>query len=202
MTVSTKALSKNARTIQSYEEYAEKYDAIVSEAPSPKVAESLRRLAESAGAGAAVLEIGSGAGRDADFVESLGLVVRRTDATRAFLDLQAARGKRGELLNVLTDDLGGPYDAIMALCVLIHIDRGSTGTVLRKIAEALRPNGVFLVSLREGEGETGGNYHTVYWQRDSFASALAAAGLNVEWDQHSIGGDGDAWWTFLARSVR
>lgn len=202
MTVSTKALSKNARTIQSYEEYAEKYDAIVADAPSPDVAESLRRLAESAGAGAAVLEIGSGAGRDADFVESLGLVVRRTDATRAFLDLQAARGKRGELLNVLTDDLGGPYDAIMALAVLIHVDRDSIEMVLRKIAGALRVHGLFLVSMREGEGETGGNYQTVYWQRDAFASALAAAGLHVEWDQHSNGRDGDVWWTFLARRAR
>ena len=202
MTVSTKALSNSARTIQSYEEYAAKYDALVSEVPSPDVEEALRRLAESVGPGAAVLEIGSGPGRDADFVESLGLVVRRTDATRAFLDLQAARGKRGELLNVMTDDLGGPYDGIMALCVLIHVDRDSIETVLRKIAGALRVHGVFLVSLREGEGETSGNYHTVYWQRDSFASALAAAGLNVEWDQHSIDCDGDAWWTFLARSIR
>jgi 2-polyprenyl-3-methyl-5-hydroxy-6-metoxy-1,4-benzoquinol methylase len=202
MTVSTKALSKNARTIQSYEEYAEKYDAIVSDAPSPEVKTTLRALADRAGAGASVLEIGSGSGRDADFVESLGLVVRRTDATRAFLDLQAARGKHAELLNVLTDDLGGPYDAIMALAVLIHIDRSSTETVLRKIAEALRPNGLFLVSVREGEGETGGNYQTVYWQRDAFVAALAAASLNVEWDQRSAGRDEDVWWTFLARSVR
>ena len=201
MTVSKKALANNARTIQSYEEYAEEYDTIVADAPSPAVEVTLRQLAESVGVGASVLEIGSGAGRDADFVESLGLVVRRTDATQAFLDLQAARGKHGELLNLLTDELGGPYDSVMALCVLIHIDRNSIDMVLRKIAGALRPDGFFLVSLREGEGETVGNYHTVYWQRDNFAAALAAAGMNVEWEQHNVAG-GEAWLTFLARKTR
>jgi SAM-dependent methyltransferase len=94
-----------------------------------------------------VLEIGSGSGRDADFIESLGGKVRRTDVTQAFLDLQAERGKHGERLNVLTDALGGPYDAVLAICVLIHIERADTDRVLRKVRKALRPGGAFLSAM-------------------------------------------------------
>jgi len=151
--------------------------------------------------GGLVLEMGSGPGRDADFVESLGAKVRRTDATQAFLDLQAARGKHGERLNLLTDNLGGPYDAVLAMCVLIHIERGHTGRVLGKIWKALRPGGAFLVSVWEGTGETGGDYHMTYWSRAAFAARLTAARLTVEWDSRRVDSDGDTSLTFLARRL-
>jgi SAM-dependent methyltransferase len=145
-----------------------------------------------------VLEVGSGTGRDADLIESLGPRVRRTDATQAFLDLQAARGKHGELLDLLTDDLGGPYDAVLAIAVLIHIPREQTQQVLDRIAGALRPGGAFLVSIRGGDGETTGDYHTVFWRRDDFAERLLASGLEVGWDSADIGRNDNLWLTFLA----
>jgi 2-polyprenyl-3-methyl-5-hydroxy-6-metoxy-1,4-benzoquinol methylase len=202
MNPSTRALSNNRRTIESYEGFAATYATLGGPLPSPSVEAALRRMLDLTGPNAKILEIGSGPGIEADFVESLGAAVRRTDATRAFLELQAARGKQGELLNVLTDDLGGPYDALLALCVLIHIDRGEIDGVLRKIAQAIRPNGGFLVSLREGDGETIGNYHTVYWRREDFSARLAACGFAEEWFQHSVDSDGDAWLTFLSRRAR
>ncbi|MEO5820679.1 MAG: methyltransferase [Vicinamibacteraceae bacterium] len=196
--VSSEVRASNRRTIASYERYARDYARLVAPVPSPADEAALRRLAAAVPGGARILEIGSGPGREADFLESLGLRVRRTDATRAFLALQARRGKRGTLLNVLTDRLGGPYDGILAMCVLIHVDRDHTDLVLRKIARALRRRGVFLVSVRRGRGETTGDYHTIYWQRPAFAARLEAAGLRVTWQARSVDSDGDPWLTFLA----
>jgi 2-polyprenyl-3-methyl-5-hydroxy-6-metoxy-1,4-benzoquinol methylase len=152
-------------------------------------------------AGGLILEVGSGSGRDADYIESLGGKVRRTDATQAFLDLQAERGKQAELLNLLTDTLGGPYDAILAICVLIHIERAQTDRILRKVRKALRPGGVFLASMWEGAGQTDGRYHMTYWSRTAFAARLTAAGLTVEWDNRTVARDGDMLLTFLARRL-
>jgi SAM-dependent methyltransferase len=151
--------------------------------------------------GGLVLEVGSGTGRDADFIESLGAKIRRTDATQAFLDLQAKRGKHGERLNLLTDTLGGPYDAILAICVLIHIERGRTDAVLRKIQQALRPGGAFLVAVWGGNGETDGRYHMTYWSRTAFATRLTAAGLTVEWDSRRVDSEKGTLLTFLARRL-
>jgi 2-polyprenyl-3-methyl-5-hydroxy-6-metoxy-1,4-benzoquinol methylase len=198
MTVSPGTLSKSSQTIDSYGAYAERYDALVGRFPNERDQVALRRVAEIAGADGRILEVGSGPGRDADFLETLGVHVRRTDATRRFLEIQAARGRQGELLNVITDSLGGPYDAVVALCVLIHVPRNETGNVLTKIAGSLRAGGAFLVSMRDGEGETGGKYHTVFWRRDDFAAHLQASGLDIVWDEFSIDCDGDAWNTFLA----
>ena len=130
---STRAWSSNRRTIQSYTESVREYDEQVSPRPPGYIADALRRMMRHVPAGGLEHEVGSGTGRDADFVESLGGKVRRTDATQAFLDLQAERGKKGERLNLLTDRLGGPYDAILAICVLIHVERAATDRVLRKI---------------------------------------------------------------------
>lgn len=199
MTKNPPSLHLSQRTIESYEEFADEYEGLGSPFPPPNVEAALRRVAEIIPTDGNVLEIGSGPGWEADFIETLGVSVRRTDATRRFLELQAARGKHAELLNVITDNLGGPYDAVVALCVLIHVPRDEIDHVLMKIAGALRASGVFLVSMREGDGETSGSYHTVYWRRNDFAARIEAAGFVIEWEEHSVDCDNDAWITFRAR---
>jgi hypothetical protein len=129
-------------------------------------------------------------------------MVRRTDATPAFLDLMAERGMKADLLNVMTDELGGPYDGVLAMGVLIHVDREQIDVVLQKIHAALKRRGAFLVAMRKGEGETTGEYHTVGWAGDRFAARLAAAGLAVVWEAESVGRDGNDWVTFLARRMQ
>jgi SAM-dependent methyltransferase len=198
---STRAWSSNRRTIHSYTESASEYDGQVSARPPRYIAEGLRRTMKHVPVGGLVLEVGSGTGRDADFIESLGGKVRRTDATQAFLDLQAERGKNGERLNLLTDTLGGPYDAILAICVLIHVERASTDRVLRKIRRALRPGGAFLTAVWAGSGQTDGRYHMTYWSRTAFAMRLTAAGLTVEWESCKVARGGKTLLTFLARRL-
>jgi 2-polyprenyl-3-methyl-5-hydroxy-6-metoxy-1,4-benzoquinol methylase len=192
------ALENMRRTVQSYEGFARQYDTLVDAERPPHIKDALRRLLQCLPPGGSVLEIGSGPGRDADFVESLGAMVRRTDATPAFLDLMAERGMKADLLNVMTDELGGPYDGVLAMGVLIHVDREQIDVVLQKIHAALKRRGAFLVAMRKGEGETTGEYHTVGWAGDRFAARLAAAGLAVVWEAESVGRDGNDWVTFLA----
>ncbi|MES0022430.1 MULTISPECIES: class I SAM-dependent methyltransferase [unclassified Mesorhizobium] len=198
MTVLSEDLAKSRQTINAYEDYAERYDALVRHVPNQREQKWLKRLVKIAGKGGRILEVGSGPGYDADFVEGLGVQVRRTDATKRFLELQAARGKQGEFLDLVTDDLGGPYDAVLALCVLIHVPREQADQVLAKIAGALRPGGAFLVSMRIGDGEKSGEYHTVYWRRDDFAARLENAGLVLVGDEFNVGRDREEWTTFLA----
>lgn len=198
MEIPASVLKNMDRTIRSYDGFAREYNAIVADHPPPEIEDALRHMMQCVPAGGTVLEIGSGSGRDADFVESLGGIVKRTDAAQAFLDLQAERGKKGELLNVVTDALGGPYSAILAMAVLIHVDRALVAPVLRKVFDALEPGGVFLAGMRIGEGETNGDYQTVYWAKDRFAEALAAVGLRLQWDRQWIGREDVTWVSFLA----
>src|SRR5690348_491667 len=127
-----------ARTIESYEAIVEDY---AQETAGPAVlASGLTALAEAV-PGGRVLEIGSGPGWDADVLEEAGLTVRRTDLTEGFIRFQRDRGKQVDRLDVTVDDLGGPYDAVVALHVLQHVPTAELPAVLTKVTGALRPDG-------------------------------------------------------------
>ncbi|MEO6687849.1 MAG: class I SAM-dependent methyltransferase [Dokdonella sp.] len=194
--------SNNHRTVQAYEGYARTYAEVVPTQPSGLDEEALRRMVAMVAPGGCVLEVGSGPGWDADYVESLGVAVRRTDVTAAFRELQAERGKQVAALDILQDDPGGPYDGVMALCVLLHIERDAIDSVLRRFADSLRVDGVVLLSIREGEGESwdgsSGDYRVVLWREDAFRMHLTAAGFHVDWSARSKSREGP-WLTFIAR---
>ncbi len=188
------AIDGNRRALAWYEENYDYYASLIDREPSNEREAALRQLVEHVPRDGVILELGSATGRDADFVESLGPKVRRTDITRGFIDLQAKRGKQVDRLDLLTDDYGGPYDGVLAMCVLLHVAPEATDAVLVAIAEALKPAGVFLVSVREV-----GDERATAWSRDAFADRLERAGLHVVWDARDF--DGDRWIEFLAQKI-
>ena len=73
-----------------------------------------------------MLEIGTGGGRDAALMEQLGLRVRRTDITPAFVAILREQGHEADLIDPLVDDLTSPdgaYDAVWANASLLHVAR-------------------------------------------------------------------------------
>ena len=193
----------NRRTLASYERCARDYAAEVPSTPTPVIAEGLRRLAAATAPGHHVLEVGSGPGWDADFLESLGVRVHRTDATAAFRDFQTERGKSVDALDLLTDEIAIAYDGIAMLCVLQHFERDQVDAALSKLAHALTEGGALLLSYLEGDDEewehgTSGDYRVVRWTRVDMDARLARAGLRVEWDAPLTDSEG-AWRLLLAR---
>ena len=190
----------NERTVASYELIAEDY---ARETESSDLSAVLRLLVEAVPAGD-VLEIGSGPGWDADALEDTGLRVRRTDVTQAFVDLQRERGKQVDRLDVIADDLGGPYDAVVALHVLQHVEPDHLPGVLARVAAALRPGGRFAVSVRLGDGtgwevgESGNPYYRSLWSEDGFVAELARAGLAVVWSEQRGDEEQSSWLYVLA----
>ncbi len=197
------AHANNGRTVAAYENYARHYAANVSQQPSRSGATALRRLADTLPSGGRVLEIGSGPGWDADFLEALGVHLHRTDVTAAFRDFQAERGRQVHALNVLTDEIAGTYDGILMLCVLQHFERSELEPVLRKLVNALRDEGAVLLSHPLGEDESwehtaSGDYRVVRWSGPALDDCLQRAGLSVTWDVREDGDEGP-WRTALAR---
>lgn len=176
----------NRRTVAAYEGYARGYAAAVSATPSERAAEDLRRFAAALAPPARVLDIGSGPGWDADFLETLGAQVRRTDVTAAFVRFQIERGKQAYPLDLLTDEIEGTYDGILLLYVVQHFERDQLDGVLDKLARALRAGGVALLSHMLGEGEEwegdAGDYRVVRWSAAAMDERLRRAGFAVEWE--------------------
>jgi SAM-dependent methyltransferase len=176
----TRVASDNEVTLASYEQAAGKFRDSIPKEPNHAL---IDLLAEHVAPGRQVLELGSGTGKDAIELESRGYVVRRTDATQAFVDMMRSDGYAADRLNAISDDFGGPYDAVYASAVFLHFDRAQLADVLRKAA---RSAPVLAFATREGKGEEWSNRHLdlprhfVLWQEEPLRELLTAAGWVVE----------------------
>jgi 2-polyprenyl-3-methyl-5-hydroxy-6-metoxy-1,4-benzoquinol methylase len=172
-------------TVRAYDLDAASYAASSARMPD-SVRADIEEFVALVGAGARVLEIGSGGGRDALVMEELGLVVRRTDITPAFVTLLREQGHDCDLLDPRVDDLSsaeGPYDAVWANASLLHVARADLPAVLSRLAAVTRDGGLLRISLKEGDGEDWSTHgsitrprHFTYWQAAALDGVVTAAG--------------------------
>jgi 2-polyprenyl-3-methyl-5-hydroxy-6-metoxy-1,4-benzoquinol methylase len=172
-------------TVRAYDLDAASYAAGSARMPD-SVRADIEELVALVGAGARVLEIGAGGGRDALAMEELGLVVRRTDVTPAFVALLREQGHDCDLLDPLVDDLSspeGPYDAVWANASLLHVARADLPAVLARLGAVTRDGGLLRISLKEGDGEGWSAHgsitrprHFTYWQAAALDGVVTAAG--------------------------
>jgi predicted TPR repeat methyltransferase len=178
-------IGDNERTLQSYESAVDAYIAGTSSRPGPDAQRFLDRVSDRIGASGRVLELGSGTGRDALEFEARGLIVDRTDAAQSFLKHLRESGTPARHLNALTDDFGGPYDAIFANAVFLHFSAAELVGVLNRARAALSAKGILAFTVKEGDGgawttaKLGQPRFFRYWRPDLLRSALAEQGWTI-----------------------
>lgn len=112
-------------------------------------------------AGANILDFGCGSGRDAKYFSDKGYLVEATDGSEELCRL--AREYTGiGVTQMLFEELDAceKYDGIWACASILHLTQGTLKVVLKKMAAALKTNGVVYASFKYGdfEGERNGRY--------------------------------------------
>ncbi|WFU13785.1 class I SAM-dependent methyltransferase [Bradyrhizobium sp. CB3481] len=137
--------------------------------------------------GAAILELGCGAGGDTAEMLARGFDVRATDGSPEMAAVAAKRlGRPIETLLFHELDEAEAYDGVWANACLLHVPRDQLASVLSLIRRALKPGGVFYASYKEGEA--GGrdtldryyNYPSQDWLRATYAEAGSWSSLSME----------------------
>jgi 2-polyprenyl-3-methyl-5-hydroxy-6-metoxy-1,4-benzoquinol methylase len=198
----------NKTTIDAYENGLEQYNAAAVTTVSGDVKDWVDASLAMLSPGSRILEIGSAHGRDALYMESKGFEVDRTDAAKSFVKYMHDQGHDARLLNVLTDDLGGPYDMVFANAVLLHFNVGQTKAVLKKIKNALEPRGLITFSVKIGEGSEWSNaklkdarFYT-YWQEQPLRELLESVGFAIKYfEQGQTGHNNSGWFHVIARKT-
>ncbi|WP_299039165.1 trans-aconitate 2-methyltransferase [uncultured Pseudokineococcus sp.] len=192
-------------TLESYQAAADVYrDQTPS--PGPAVAGFLDEVARRVGSGS-ILEMGSGPGADATYLEARGPRVVRTDAVPAFVQMLRADGHQARVLDVRVDDLGGPYAGVLANAVLLHLTREEVADVLTRARDAVVDGGVLAITLKEGDGDAwtsaklGLPRHFTYWREPQLRAVLEATGWSDVVVDHVAGRD-EAWLFVLALAAR
>lgn len=174
----------NAITLHSYQACVQKY----CDSTPPIVSENLGYWLNLAVEGlpfdSRILEIGSGHGRDALYLQSLGYKVECSDAAPGFVEHLARLGLQARSLNILTDQIEGSYHLIFAIAVLLHFVPLEAERAIAKMRNALKPGGRIALCVKVGEGEEWTNaklglpryFH--YWSPDRLEQTLRRAGFS------------------------
>jgi SAM-dependent methyltransferase len=177
---------ENARTLVAYNAQFDRFAEACDDTPGDDLRTWLDYVLSLIPLGSPILEIGSGTSRDADYIESRGYTVRRTDGSSAAVEFMRSRGRSAEVLNVLTDDLGGPHCAIIANAVLPHFTADDAAAIIERMHDALHPGGVLAFTLKHGSGAGWTNVKLdmprffTYWDVDSARRLLTSHGFTVD----------------------
>jgi len=136
--------------------------------------------------GAAILELGCGAGGDSAEMLARGFDVSPTDGSPEMSEVASRRLGRA-VATLLFHDLDAveAYDGVWANACLLHVPRADLAQVLALIRRALKPGGSFYASYKTGDAEGRDtldryyNYPTADWLRATYAEA-------GQWDELSI----------------
>ena len=115
--------------------------------------------------GASVLDLGCGSGRDSAYFISCGFDVTAMDASEEMCDLASIHIGQDVLhLSFAEMDFNEVFDGIWACASLLHVPSDGIDTILSKVINSLKINGVLFMSFRYGEyeGERDGRHYTDY----------------------------------------
>lgn len=199
-----------------YDRVAEAY--LASKDPEdPNLLAALEDLARQLPSGAAVLDLGCGAGIPATrWLAGRGFVVNGVDVSARQLDLAGQLVPEAAFVKAdMTELEFAPetFDAVVALHSVIHVPRAEHPALLRRIHDWLKPGGVLLATLTvtDFEGEDG-NWErwgaAMRWSHhdaETNVRMLRAAGFEIQTAEPRTGpgtGDADETWLWVSAARR
>ena len=101
--------------------------------------------------GSKILEIGSGDGTNAQYIEKLGYDVTASDIAEDFIKATNSKGIKTIKLNVLKDKITEKYSAIFCWRVFVHFTKEDIENAFQKIYNILDNNGLFIFNVMNRE---------------------------------------------------
>ena len=184
----------NSRTIETYNSHIQEYVENTPHEVTDLAEVWLDTIIEDLPKDSRILEIGSGIGHDAEYLEREGFTVERTDATPGFVELLKSRGYEARVLNVLKQRIIGSYALVLADAVLPHFTPDETKVVSENVFNSLVAGGKFACSLRIGvrdgwsDEKLGAPRYFYYWAQEDIETLLRKVGFSdiIATDGHLV----------------
>lgn len=171
--------------------------------PEPALARFIGHLPQ----GAEVLDLGCGHGIASAHLSRAGHRVTGLDASPGLLDVARRLAPEAQFILAGFDELDAvaAYDGVWANFALLHAPRAAMPKHLAAIARALRPGGLFHLSMLLGEDERRDDHGRAYsyFTKEELDRMLAEAGfMDVATDTGDKPGHGGVVEPFVAYLVR
>ena len=157
--------------------------------------------------GSKILEIGSGDGTNAQYIERLGYDVTASDIVDDFIKATNSKGVKTIKLNVLKDKITEKYSAIFCWRVFVHFTKEDIENTFQRIYNILDNNGlvIFNVMNREikkvedewidfsNEYHMGAERYYRYFSKNEVDEVINKIGYQI-YHFHTEGGDNNNKW--------
>lgn len=132
-----------------------------------------------------ILEVGSGTGKDAAALISMGYDYVGTDASKGLLQLAKKRNPKATFHHKAVEELDfpdGSFDGFWTAATLLHIPKDKVDNALSTLGKQVRSRGIGFISVKQGEGEkidepTGRLFS--FYSKDEFSGILVRNGYEV-----------------------
>ena len=145
---------QNKKTVDAYQKLASQYlvnnvkhdslDMQKAKRKKKKLQKFIKQSFSSIPEGSKILEIGSGNGENAKYLQELGYNVTASDIANDFIKAIRANGLESIKFNVLEDEFLEKYFGIFCWRVFVHFTKEDALKVLKKTYDALEKGGVFV----------------------------------------------------------
>lgn len=184
-------------TIETYEKEFSKYLEKTPSEISGDSKEYLDQVLSKLDKNMIILEIGTATGRDADYIESKGFNILRSDVVDSFIALNNQKNKEVIKFNIITDNLDKKFDAILARAVFLHFNDKEFVKAINNVQHHLHEKGIFAFTLKIALGEEVSSHkmdsprYFKYWQKndvefvikDSFEILFSTIDSSAKWLQ-------------------
>lgn len=155
-----------------------------------------------------ILDLGCGSGRDSYYFKQNGYQIVAVDGSKE-LATQASLLLGQPVLNQLFEDIqfNEEFDGVWACASLLHVSAKELPSILIKIRESLKKEGIFYISVKEGEGcavEDGRFFQ--YYSPSQFHHLISqCGGLKIEtaWSHTELRDEGNkvVWLNVIGRKL-
>ena len=130
---------------------------------------------------ARILELGCGAGQDAELMTAAGFEVTPTDGSAGLAaEAEARLGRPVRVMRFEELDETAAYDGVWANACLLHVPEDGLADVLARFHQALKPGGRFHTGFKAGDGG-GRDSLGRYYNFPDEARLRAAYGAAGDW---------------------
>lgn len=189
-------MNGNSITVKSYEDNIQKF---IDRTPKDMIGDTkvwIDKVIKAGSKHGKNFEIGSGFGRDADYMRALDFRIICSDVSEGFVKVLKQKGYDAKLFNALEDQFDANYDLIFANAVFEHFTRKELISLMIKIYQSLSPNGLLAFSIRQGQGEIWSNEkldaprYFCLWQRGNLKELIEKTGFKITSITQSTGFQG------------
>ena len=184
----TTPIDYKTTTRESYNEHAKQF-AVFAKGFRGKLEEWIESFVKEVKNGDQILDVGCGAGRDAQFFIKQGLHVTGIDNSEKLIEITKDKVPGGAFFVMDFEELPLPknsFEGIWANASLVHLPKENILPVLKRLGTVLKPGGVFFSTWRVGKGEKFTvekrgkaelKRYYAYYQPEELASLLQKAGF-------------------------